>query len=188
MLLNPGKKRKSKKARRVRSKKIVTTFKRRGHIVREKRWAAGRRTGGQWTNPMPSISSLKGTMTNQVLPLAAGVIGNMLLRPKLSQWTNFGGTVWKNAAVGVGSAVVLGLGTGLVAKKYTARVVMGALIQTAVTTVIEAKSAMTPAPAPAPLPALAPVATTKGLGWEDASSNTEDLAGYSPDLDEEPEL
>ena len=94
----------------------------------------------------------------------------MLLRPKLQSMTGFGGTPWKNAAVGVGSALVLGLGTGLVARKYAARVMVGALVQTAVTTVIEVKAGMAVAAAPA-LPAPAPVAaptTAKGLSWDDA--------------------
>ena len=133
-----------------------------------------------FTNPPKSIGAFVGTMKTSVLPLAVGVVGNMLLRPRLQSALKVGQSTWKNAAVGVGSAVILGIGAGLVARKHAAKIVMGALVQTAVTTVIEAKAGMTPAPVALPMPMPA-AATVKGFDEYDA-----ELSGYSPEMDGDP--
>jgi hypothetical protein len=200
LLLNPGKKRakRKSKARRTRrnggrgyvgggpySYPIVPTHMAgpRHHRRRIPSHKQKRDFAGVWSNPMAMVGTVKSRMTNDVLPLAAGVVANMLLRPKIQDALKITTpTVWKNAAVGVGSAALLGLATGLVARKYAAKVVIGALVQTAITTAIEAKSAYTVAATPAvpALPAPAPVKAA-GLGWED-----DGLASYSPEFDAEP--
>jgi hypothetical protein len=192
LLLNPHKRKARKgkaKARRTRkSRKFVTIFTRRHKRVSEKRWAKGTKVrgkigGGRWTNPMAMVGTLKSRMTHDVLPLAAGVVANMLLRPKIQDAIGITTpSIWKNAAVGVGSAALLGIVTGLVARQYAGKVVIGALVQTAITTAIEAKAAHTVATTPAVVvPVLPAPVKAAGLGWED-----DGLASYSPEYDAEP--
>jgi hypothetical protein len=189
LLLNPGKKRRKhrSKARRSRRnpKTVMGTV--RAHTIRthkQKRIVGGKRAG-KWTNPMAMVGTLKSRMTSDVLPLAAGVVANMLLRPRIQDALKITTpSLWKNAAVGIGSAALLGLATGLVARQYAGKVVVGALVQTAITTAIEAKSAHTIATTPAvtvtPVALPAPVKAA-GLGWED-----DGLSSYTPETDAEP--
>jgi hypothetical protein len=200
LLLNP--RRKARRARRSRKHNPKAPFRMglvRTHAIpahKQKRAIKPSILAGKWINPMPKLKATMGTMTTTVLPMTAGVFGNILLRPRIQSALGLDNTsVVKNAAVGIGSAVLLGVGTGFVAKKYAGKVLIGALIQTAITTALEAKAAHTAATAPAAAPVAPAAAPVKkaGLGWGDNDGlsgfgygDDDGLSGYSPEQDEEP--
>lgn len=193
LLLNPGRRRKSRRRRSRRNPATVMGLVRAHkagrprHLIPSHRQKLRVKTG-MWTNPVRTLRGAVSVTTNTALPMAIGAVANSLLRPRIQSALNIAPTPFKNAAVGIGSAVLIALGAGFVAKKYAGKVAIGALVQTAVTTVIEVKSAYAaPAvpelPAPAPLPVALPApTTTKGMDGED------DLEGYTPDFDLEAEL
>lgn len=158
LVLNPGRKRRSRKSRGKRRNPSYSYNRRRRH-------GRSHRSGLFSYNPATTAGKITSGFSSKtlkgVLPIAVGVFGNRWLAPKIQSYLPAGwDTGIKGSITGTLSAGVLAMLAGAVNKKYAAPVLLGGVAQVVIASVDHYMAGSSVAALPAPVPT-----TVKGLGY-----------------------